>query len=383
MNLLLCVAIAALNGAIGVVIPTLMTFWRARGLTIEQIWVLQAGFAFTLAICTVPFGYLADVRGRRSCLIFGLMLSISGELTYLQGSGFWAFLIAEICMGVGAALVSGADSALLYDSLKARGEEASNPRWAGLAAAGCFLVTALGNVSGGYVMSLGDRVPFMVSASCVVLQLLLALMLVEPPVERLKKLVAVNELPKVFAFCLQPGSYQLWLIAAWSVVTVATWLAVWFYPLCFDRAGLSVEQQGAVFALYNLVACASSLVARRSCRKGDVPSAFVGFVLLTALAHVLFGSVVAIWAFLFGVLHQIVRGSAPVVFGTALNAETPSEVRATVLSVQGACATLLYGAINLRLGACIESFGFQWVLVGVGLGCVASAAILWLARPVR
>ena len=380
-NLPLCVAIAWLSGAIGVVIPTLMPFWVARGLSFREIWVLQGIFALTLATCTIPFGYLADARGRKSCLVAGVALSALGEVSYLVGDAFWAFLFAEVCMGVGVALVSGADSALLYDTLKFRGEEGSNKRWAGIAAAGCFFVTALGNMAGGHVVTLGDRVPFAISSSFALLQFVLVLGITEPRVDREKRLVSVTQLPKVFGFCLQPGSPQLWLIAAWSVVTVAIWLAMWFYPLCFKTAGLSVAQQGAVFAFYNAVAGAASLAARRQREGTSMPAAFVGFILLAASAHLLFGTVVAVWAFLFGALHQIVRGAAPVVFGSALNARIPSEIRATVLSVEGALATLLYGVINLRLGACIEAFGFQFVLIAISAGCVAAASLIWLVRP--
>lgn len=380
-NLPLCVAIAWINGAIGVVIPTIMPFWIAQGLSFREIWVLQGVFALTLATCTIPFGYLADARGRKGCLTVGVSLSFFGEVSYLMGDTFAAFLIAEVCMGVGCALVSGADSALLYDTLKARGDEEANKRWAGLAAAGCFFVTALGNIASGYVVMLGERVPFMVSSAFVALQLALVLLVVEPNVDRDRRLVSVRQLPKVFGFCLQLGSPQLWLIAAWSVVTVATWLAMWFYPICFKTAGLSVAQQGLVFAFYNVVAGAASLAARRQHEGVSVPAAFVVFVLLAAAAHLLFGVVVAVWAFLFGAMHQIVRGAAPVVFGHALHSRTPSEIRATVLSIEGAIATLLYGAINLRLGACIEAFGFQFVLVAISGGCVVAASLIWFVRP--
>lgn len=136
-----------------------------------------------------------------------------------------------------------------------------------------------------------------------------------------------------------------------------------------------------MFAFYNIVAAAASLAARRQETMMSVPTAFVAFVLLAAVAHLLFGMVVAVWAFLFGAMHQIVRGAAPVVFGHALHSRTPSEIRATVLSIEGAIATLLYGAINLRLGACIEAFGFQFVLVAISGGCVVVASLIWLVRP--
>ncbi len=381
-NRSLCVWIAMLNGAPGVIIPGLMPFWQQEGVSIEQVWLLQGCFAVTLGLCTVPFGLLADVRGRKACLFMGITLSALGDVAYLLGHDFWAFLVAEVCMGAGVALVSGADSALLYDTLKALGpeEEKRFARLAGLGASGCFILTALGNLGHGWVASFGERVPFCVSAGCALVQLALLALVTEPVVDKEPRLVGFGELPRVLAFSLRPGSAQLWLIAAWSVVAVGTWLAVWFYPLSFQLAGLTPGQQGAVWAFYNCVAGLAAFAARRHTAGTSVASSFIVFVGLTAGAHVLFGTVVAAWAFLFGALHQVVRGAAPVVFGRALNELVPSTMRATVLSVQGACATLAYGCVNLRLGACIELFGFQAVLVVISVACVATAMLVLSIR---
>lgn len=381
LNLVLCVAIAWMSGGLGVVIPNLMVFWMAHGLSVRQVWVLQAGFALTLAACTVPFGFMADVRGRKFCMVVGLALHLLGELAYLTGDSFLAFLAAEVLMGVGVALVSGADSALLYDTLKVRGEEDQAPRWAGLAACGCFIVTATTNVLAGFVSAIDERLPFVVSLAFVATQLVLALLIKEPELEGGKRLVSVGQLPSVFRFCFKPGSHQLWLIGAWSIVAVVSWVAVWFYPLCFNAAGLSVQNQGAIFAFYNVVAAAAAFAARRQEGTPSAGMALLTFVGLSAVAHVLFGTFVGVWAFLFGALHQVVRGAAPVVFGNALNAKTSSEIRATVLSVQGALATLLYGGLNLRLGAYIEAFGFQAVLVSLGVGFMVAALALRAVHP--
>ena len=64
----------------------------------------------------IPSGYLADVWGRRKCLILGCILFFFGYLCYSFTSTFTAFLFAEILLGTGQTLVNGADSALLYDT---------------------------------------------------------------------------------------------------------------------------------------------------------------------------------------------------------------------------------------------------------------------------
>ncbi len=382
-NLVLCVLIAWLSGGLGAVLPNLMPFWKARGITDPQIWLLQGLFALTVFACTIPFGYLADRAGRKWCMLYGVVMHLCGEIAYVVGDSFLVLLAGEVFMGFGVALISGADSALLYDTLLARGEKDRAPRWSGLAAAGMFLCTAVANLIGGALGQADDRLPFAFSASCVAVQLLLVLFVSEPPSSGKDKLVTVRQLPEVVGFCFKPGSYQLWLIVAWSVTAVATWMAVWFYPLCFGQVGLSLSEQSVVFAGYNLVAAAGSFWARWRKSGQSVPAAFLTFVVMAAVAHLVLGSVVAVWAVLFGALHQIVRGAAPVIFGAALNDQTPSSIRATVSSVQGALATLLYGGINLRLGSCVEAFGFRAVLIAIGVGCLVAALSIWALHPTK
>ena len=58
----------------------------------------------------------ADIYGRRLSLFFGSILTFLGYLIFSFYSGFNEFFIAEIFLGIGG-LISGADSALIYDTL--------------------------------------------------------------------------------------------------------------------------------------------------------------------------------------------------------------------------------------------------------------------------
>lgn len=381
-NLPVCVAIATLSGVMGIVMPMLMPYWVKHGLTPGMIWFLQGAFAVTLALCIIPTGYLADVKSRKACLMIGVALCLVGDLIYAYGSSFGEFLTAEILLGVGMAFTAGADGALLYDTLVVRKESKSFACWAAWGAAGMFVVSALANLSSGFLVEINERLPFLVSASFMVLQLLLVFTLKEPPTIKEKRLVSVRQLAGVFRFCILENFKLRWIIVAWSVLGVGSWLVVWFYPIYFAGSGWSVKEQGRIFAFYQLVAAVASLAARRFKNTHAVLSSiFVGFAICLVLGHMLFGLLLVSWGFLFGALHQVCRGAVPVVFSSALHHQTPSHIRATVSSIQGALATALYGVVNLRLGYAAEAFGFQAVLLSVGLGVAGISALVWAYRP--
>ena len=54
-----------------VIIPVIVPFFESRGLTLAQVFYLQAIFAAFVVLFEVPSGYIADVFGRRNALIAG------------------------------------------------------------------------------------------------------------------------------------------------------------------------------------------------------------------------------------------------------------------------------------------------------------------------
>jgi MFS family permease len=112
--------------------PILMLFYIDLGLSNEQAFQLKAVYSIAIVIFEIPSGYIADVLGRRTTLILGAFLGTMGFAFYTLGDGFIWFLMAEITLGIGQSFISGADSALLYDSLKHNQLEKKYLRYEGI-----------------------------------------------------------------------------------------------------------------------------------------------------------------------------------------------------------------------------------------------------------
>ena len=98
------------------VMPIIVLFYEKHGLGLQDVFILKSIYSIAAVALEIPSGYLADVWGRRKCLILGCILFFFGYLCYSFTSTFTAFLFAEILLGTGQTLVNGADSALLYDT---------------------------------------------------------------------------------------------------------------------------------------------------------------------------------------------------------------------------------------------------------------------------
>lgn len=88
-----------------------------------QIQLLQSWFSLWVFALEVPTGALADKLGRKHSIAVGSLIVGIAVLLYGTFPNFYAFLIAEALFALGYAFTSGADQALLYDTLKEEGRE--------------------------------------------------------------------------------------------------------------------------------------------------------------------------------------------------------------------------------------------------------------------
>ena len=113
------------------VMPIIVLFYEKHGLGMQEVFILKSVYSVAAVALEIPSGYLADVWGRRKCLIAGCMLFFLGYLCYSFTSTFAAFVCAELLLGIGQTLVNGADSALLYDTTLHFGKEDQYLRYEG------------------------------------------------------------------------------------------------------------------------------------------------------------------------------------------------------------------------------------------------------------
>jgi MFS family permease len=111
-----------------VIMPIIVPYWQSKGLSLAEIYQLQAVFGGVMIALDVPAGYLADIWGRKSCLlIVGVLYGLSFSLLAWAES-FWGFVGYEVLTAIALSLYSGCDIALMYDSIEA---DLSSPsaRW--------------------------------------------------------------------------------------------------------------------------------------------------------------------------------------------------------------------------------------------------------------
>lgn len=156
--------------------PVYTLFFEAAGLPLHQVSLLLALWSLPVVVLEVPSGVLADRWSRKSMILLSCLLKAVCFLLWAIDPSFLFFAFGFLCWGVSEAFSSGAEEALLFDSLKSKGEEGRFEHVYGRAMAAGSVAVAISSFSGGYLAHrFGYRAVVLLSMLCSLLAFAVAL----------------------------------------------------------------------------------------------------------------------------------------------------------------------------------------------------------------
>lgn len=358
-------------------------FTATRGLSPDAYASLWATYYLAMVVFELPWGWLADRVGRRPVLVSGplllglafVLLGRSRELPVLHG------LMA--LTGAGHALISGADSAWLYDHLTAAGrrdralhEETVAHRWRLLG------VSAVDAAGGLVAHAFGTTAAFDLSAGVMLLAAGLAWRLPESrpaPEVRLRP-----RLSNAAAALGAPGVAWVlgWYLAVFVLLRVGFQL---YQPTLLAAGADDLRLHGLVLAALNLVAGLSAFVVLRvfgALGERGTAGMVLGLLALSFGGLALGAGPALVPLF---TLQQVAFGFLQPIGRTALNQRIPAAERAALLSVQSLLARLAFGALlfgaawdTALTSALPRTYG---LLAGAAAACALLALALHPRRP--
>ncbi len=381
-NRLLLIIARSLGLSIAAGIPTITFLWEDRGMTRGQFYLLEIFFAVVLMLLEIITGRFADRYGKVLTLKLGFVAQALGGLVYAFAGSFADFLVGEALFALGLALNSGTDEALLYQSNKGLGQTDTQQRWWNSTIGWGFVSMGVCSIIGAVIATFDLAYPFFFSAGCGFCAVALCFLMVEPAVEKTDDdSPPGGSLKQALGTVLLASGALRWMILAPGFVVSINQTYLWMYPEYLKDCELSTASTGLVYALFNLVAGATSLWLRKI--EDDRIATRVVFVLLLAVAVSTVGllSVVGVLAWLIILPQQMVRSVSGSLFSQTINKAIPDEVRVTALSIRNALRVILYVAVLTPWWLGIDSLGrngmFQVNLLILG----AAGAVFWFSRP--
>ncbi len=350
---------------------------KVSGMSLADIFFMESVCVFVMIFLEIPSGALADILGRKKTIIWGMFCELGCLILFALANSPWDIWIANIICFAGVALIHGADTSLLYDTLKFLGRETQDFKVIkGQAASGLLIICALSNLATGYLAEVNLRLPMYLAIGFFLISLVTGFFFTEPPLSQTEKFNLKRhwDLMKLSVLFVANHKKVKWLIA--FTILIGTASKIWFftYNPYFELVNLPLRYFGWIFFFMGVIAAASSFWANWLSKKlGDLGSiiAIIGLIGLPILAM---GSYVATGMVLLVLIQNVVRGYLVPFTDHLLHDYLNSQNRATVFSIQSTVrgisdAIFLFGfaallkIVSLPLG--LQILGATTLTIGI------------------
>ena len=356
------------------VMPIIVLFYEENKLGLQDVFILKSVYSVAAVALEVPSGYLADVWGRKRCIVAGCVLFFGGYLCYSLTSTFAAFLVAEILLGIGQTMINGADSALLYDTTVHHGRENLYLRYEGRITMIGNFAEAVAGIFGGLLAVYSLRYPFYAQAVVAFVGIPAAMALREyAPANKVQS--PWEEILRILKYSLVTNKKLCCNIMYSGIIGAATLTMAWFVQPVLMQLETPTEWYGIIWTVLNLTVGVAALYSDR------VEQLFGMNKMNILILSVIAGGYVALAYNLtyagLGILllFYIFRGFATPILKGYINQMTFSEMRATVLSIRNFVIRLMFAAIAPFIGWLNDMYSLQVALL-------ASAALIFIPGAV-
>ncbi|MFH2085423.1 MAG: MFS transporter [bacterium] len=323
-------------------------------ISLFQAQLLQSWFSIWVFVLEIPTGAIADKIGRKHSLVMGAIMVAIATLIYGSIPSFYVFLLAEFLFAVGYALNSGADQALLYDTLKSQGREPESKKIMGRADA----ITLAGMMAAAPIGSLiaarwGLNAPQLMTAIPMVIAGALAWSIPEPKLHSELESRRYTDIIKHGFKEIRHNPIIRTLAFDSVVVSSAAYFVVWYYQPIMKNLSIPIIYFGLAHALllFSEILVSSNFVTlEKILGKGK---AYLKNSALLVTASLVFAAVFKHWTSL--ILLIIVGGGIGYTRATYIssiaNKYIDSRSRATTLSSIGMLRRLVLVPLNPAIGA--------------------------------
>lgn len=361
------------------IVPVLVPLFQSKGLSLSEIFYLQAIYAAVIVLFEAPSGYMADRFGRRTVLIAGAVADVLAYFWLNFSDSFLGLMIFEAGMGIAMSMMSGTDLAMLYDSEKALSdsEEAHTSSIAHLS----FIrsvAEGTGALLGGVLALWSFDLMVAAQSLTAICCLVLAIMLVEPPRTRAGGDPQVSTLTAIWALLAHGDVVLRRVFFAIPLYSLTTIHVVWLVQSYWEERGLSLAIFGVLWFAQCLTVALASKCGQALERHGGAVLSLIIIGLMPVFGH--FGMAwLGGWA---GIAASFLvffnRGLYQVILVNALNRRVPGSIRATVNSLSS--LTFRFGFIltGPLVGGMAQNQGLSVTLSWLGISSLVLFGVVMI-----
>lgn len=326
-------------------------------LQFSQVLLLQSLYLLFVFLLEVPTGAVADYLGRKVSISLGALFGTIAAIVYASYPSFYVFLLGEFIFAIGTTLISGADKALIYDSLKKMKLEKQSKkifaRWHSFKLTGLFIGPLIGSV---IAVKLGLRYPMLLLSVPLAIAGIIALTLKEPKTkQKIESRRYVDVLVKGVKYFVKHKELKI-IAFDFIVISIVSYYLIWTYQLLLQRAGVSIAYFGVVSSLLVL---SQIVVINNYSRLEKLFGSKANFLTMSSLLLGVGLVIASLTSFVPLLIIAILisgafgLGRRPI-FDSYLNKFIPSRERATVISFISMLSSFSLIVLNPIVGKAVD-----------------------------
>ena len=351
-----------------------------RGLTLGQVTLIDVPFWLSIIALQVPAGAIADRWGLRPTLIASAAAFAVAITFFGLASSFWLILGSYFIWGIAFSLLSGAESAFIYDTLKSLGRESEYPKVYGRQWAIAMGATVAGTLLGAPLAAATDlSVPIVLSGGVAGFAVLAALAFKEPLREGARDHTpSYGHIIRESVHIVRTQPAVRYSILFFGLLAVGMIAPIFFFQPFLVRHDIGVGSLGLWQTPMRVAGIVGALAAARLIMALGERRAFYLMPVLLAASYALLAAWDSVYAqIVFPVINFVLVFSQPTVTNY-LNRRLPSEQRATVMSLTNLVrsAVLVPSAPLLGVLADEASLSASFAVGGVIIAALALPLLL-------
>jgi MFS family permease len=365
------------NAQFHLVVYTL--FLLSKGFSTQQFFLIESAYFLIALLLEIPTGVISDRVSRKWSLVVASVIGIPIIPIIVFSDSFIVVLLAMSIGGIGAALTSGTDTAILYDTLKALDREDEFQQVAGKMGWYGSLSMAFAGIIGGLLAALDMSYAWWAYFAAGLLATGVKFTLMEPPFFRAgqKEESYLQHLGKSWKISTRgaAGYFVFYAATIWFFFSIGFWL----WQPYLELSAVPLAWFGFIYAVQNVIGGFSAKHAHRIERKIGMRNALLIIPLGLAAVFILESQFVFVLGFIFILMQSLFSGPFHPLLEDYINKRIPSSNRATVLSIKNMVNSLLFMTLSPLIGYFVDLYSLTSALLLMGTVLVVISLAFFFA----
>lgn len=304
----------------------------ARGYSLVEIGIAETVFHITSLMFELPSGALADMFGRKQCLIVSSIMHMIGNVIMILSTN-----LSMVCLSIAFQALcynfsSGSGDALAYDSLKLTKQTSEFERYMSNQLMIYRICSGISTLCAGFALILGYKIAYGVDLIVIAIQIMILLTLQEVPLDCLKQREFIRYMKDSFSFVLKEKKVMVFMFAN-SFVGAIDILLLFFLQAKLPECGIPAWGVGPALFFMELGGLAGAKLILKL-PKVRYHKIFLLTSMLVMLGVFIEHSGIYFWMMIGGFIAAMGDDALQVRTNAILQDMFPSDKRATLTSIE-------------------------------------------------